>query len=127
GVPGSRPRPVHHRSPARPPSGATRSRRLGSEVPVLHVRRHATPAAILALATATALAACGGGGGATAGPATPVPSGVIAIEAREYQFTPSTVTIPAGAVTFSVHNGGSQEPEFESPKGGQGVDEVEAR
>ena len=71
------------------------------------------------------LAACGGSG-ATPGPATPVPSGVIAIEAREYQFTPSTTTVLAGAVTFSIKNAGSQEHEFKIFKGDQVVGEVQA-
>ena len=79
------------------------------------------PVAFVAL-----LVACGGGSGATPGPATPVPSGVVAVEAKEYAFTPSTVTVPAGAVTFSIKNVGSQEHEFEIFKGDQVVDEVEA-
>jgi len=71
------------------------------------------------------VAACGGSG-VTPGPATAVPSGVVTIEAREYQFTPSTVTVPAGAVKFSIKNAGSQEHEFEIFKGDLVADEVEA-
>jgi iron uptake system EfeUOB component EfeO/EfeM len=77
------------------------------------------------LALVALLAACGGGGAASAGPPTPVPSGVIAVEAREYQFAPSAITVPAGATHFSIHNGGTQEHEFEIFKGDQVVDEIE--
>lgn len=61
------------------------------------------------------------------GPATPVPSGVIAIEAHDptYAFSPATITVPAGSVTFSIRNVGSQEHEFEVLQGDQVVDEVE--
>ena len=76
-------------------------------------------------AVATLVVACGGGGGASAGPATPVPSGVIAIEAKEYAFTPSSVSVAAGSVRFAVKNAGTQEHEFEVFKGDQVVDEVE--
>jgi high-affinity iron transporter len=93
------------------------------------LRRKAIPPATaalaaLAIAAVLALAACGGGQ-ASSGPATPVPSGVVAVQAKEYQFTPSTVSVPAGAVTFSVRNAGSQEHEFEIFKGDQVVDEIE--
>jgi iron uptake system component EfeO len=69
-------------------------------------------------------AACGGTV-ASAGPATPVPSGTVAVEAKEYAFTPSTITVPAGSVTFSVRNGGTEEHEFEIFKGEAVVDEIE--
>lgn len=77
------------------------------------------------LAFAAVVAGCGGGGAASAGPATPLPSGVVAIEAREYAFTPAAITVPAGSVTFSIKNVGSQEHEFEIFKGDQVIDEVE--
>jgi len=51
---------------------------------------------------------------------------VISIEAKEYAFTPSTVTVPAGSVTFSIRNVGTQEHEFEILQGDRVVDEVEA-
>jgi plastocyanin len=86
-------------------------------------RTPAPPA--LAGAFVVLVAACGGGPIASAGPPTPVPSGVVAIDAKEYAFTPSTITVPAGAVTFSIRNVGSQEHEFEVFKGDQVVDEVE--
>jgi high-affinity iron transporter len=77
------------------------------------------------VALAALLAACGGGGAASAGPPTPVPSGVIAVEAKEYQFAPSAITVRAGATHFSVHNAGAQEHEFEIFKGDQVIDEIE--
>ena len=90
---------------------------------MLHVRR--VHASVTGLALAALLAACGGGGGSSPAAATPVPSGVIAVEAKEYSFTPSAITAPAGSVTFSIRNAGSQEHEFEVFKGDQVVDEVE--
>jgi len=80
---------------------------------------------IALLAVAAAVVACGGGSTTSNAPATPVPSGVIAVEAKEYAFTPSAITVPAGSVTFSIRNVGSQEHEFEIFKGDQVVDEVE--
>ena len=91
---------------------------------MLPVRRRRAAVTGLAL-VALVVAACGSSGGASSGPATTVPSGVIAVEAKEYQFTPSTITVPAGSVTFSIRNVGSQEHEFEIFKGDQVVDEVE--
>lgn len=90
---------------------------------VLHPR--ASRAAVVLLPLVAVLAACGGANTASAGPPTPVPSGVIAVEAKEYAFTPSSLTVPAGAVTFSIRNIGSQEHEFEVFKGDTVVDEVE--
>jgi plastocyanin len=83
--------------------------------------------ASLAAAAAVVLAGCGGGAGPTAGPVTPVPSGTIAIEAKEnpYSFTPATITVPAGSVTFSVRNAGNEEHEFEILQGDNVVDEIE--
>jgi iron uptake system component EfeO len=86
----------------------------------------ARPARLALLLTgfALALAACGGTA-ASAGPATAVPSGVVAVEAKEYGFTPSTITVPAGQVTFSVKNTGNEEHEFEVFKGEAVVDDIE--
>ena len=80
----------------------------------------------LALGAGLAVAACVGTT-SSSGPAASLPAGTIAVEAKEYSFTPSTVTVPAGDVTFSVHNGGSQEHEFEifEADGTTVVDEVE--
>ena len=83
-----------------------------------------------AIAAAAFIAACGGGAatqapGATAGPAA---SGVVSVEASDqggYKFTPSAITIPAGEVTFSVKNTGTEEHEFEIFKGDTVVDEIE--
>jgi uncharacterized cupredoxin-like copper-binding protein len=91
-----------------------------------HVRvnpRAGVPALVLA-AIASVVAACGGTA-PSSGPATALPSGVIAVEAKEYQFTPSSITAPAGAVMFSVKNAGAQEHEFEIFKGDQVVNEIE--
>jgi high-affinity iron transporter len=85
-----------------------------------------TAAISTALVVAFVLVGCGGGGPSSAAPATPLASGVIAVEAKEYTFTPSTITVPAGSVTFSVKNAGSEEHEFEIFKGETVVDEVEA-
>lgn len=87
-------------------------------------RLTAIPAAATALALSLALAACQGGAGPSVAP-TALPSGVVAVEAEEYAFTPSTLTVPAGEVTFSVKNGGTEEHEFEVFKGETVVDEVE--
>ena len=76
------------------------------------------------LGIALAVAACGGTP-SSSGPAASLPEGTIAVEAKEYSFTPSTITVPAGNVTFSVHNVGSQEHEFEIFQGDTVVDEVE--
>ena len=75
------------------------------------------------LGLALVLAACGAAGPSVA--PTPVPSGVVAVETKEYAFTPSTIIVPAGAVTFSVRNVGSEEHEFEVFKGETVVDEIE--
>jgi uncharacterized cupredoxin-like copper-binding protein len=88
----------------------------------------ARPAAAIALALALtlalALAACGGSAGPS-GTVAPLPSGTIGIVAAEYAFTPSSVTVPAGEVRFSVRNGGTVEHEFEIFKGETVVDEIE--
>jgi iron uptake system component EfeO len=77
------------------------------------------------LAIAFGLGACGGGTGASVAPATAPPSGTVLVEAKDYAFTPSTITVPAGAVTFSVRNAGNEEHEFEIFKGEAVVDEIE--
>jgi len=90
--------------------------------------RHARLAS-LAVGAAAVLAACGtnpassgpGGSGAAASLA----PGTFAVEAKEYQFTPSTLSVPAGEVTFQIHNAGTQEHEFEIFQGDKVVDEVE--
>ena len=84
-------------------------------------RRAAHP--ILAMLAVAALAACGGAPASVA-PATPLPSGVIAVEAKEYEFVPATLTVTAGMVTFSVRNSGSQEHQLEIYSGEIRVDGI---
>lgn len=77
--------------------------------------------------TVGAVAACGGTS-PSAGSATPLPSGVFAVEASDqggYKFTPSALTVPSGSVTFSVKNAGNEEHEFEIFQGETVVDEIE--
>jgi uncharacterized cupredoxin-like copper-binding protein len=81
--------------------------------------------ASLGLAAAAAFAACGGGNPQSSGPAASLPAGTYAVEAKEYAFTPSTLSVPAGEVTFQVHNAGTQEHEFEIFQGDTVKDEVE--
>jgi high-affinity iron transporter len=84
------------------------------------VRRSA--AVSTALMLALVLLGCGG---TPSGSAAPAPSGAIAIEAKEYSFTPSAVTVAAGPLHFWVHNAGTIEHEFELFKGDTVVDEIE--
>ena len=74
---------------------------------------------VLFIGIVALVAACGGSG-ATAAPATPVPSGVVAIEASDqggYKFTPASLTVPAGSVTFSFKNAGSENHELQIVQG----------
>jgi plastocyanin len=77
------------------------------------------------LALAFVLAACSGNP-ASAAPVAPVPSGVIALEAKEYSFTPAAITIPAGSSTFSVRNTGREPHEFEVLSGDQSLGKAPA-
>jgi iron uptake system component EfeO len=81
--------------------------------------------ATLAVAAIAVLAACGTSG-PSAAPATPLPSGVIAVEAKEYAFAPATIAAPAGTVTFSVRNNGVQEHQFEIYSGETRVDGIDS-
>jgi high-affinity iron transporter len=81
-------------------------------------------AAVAAMAIAMALVLVGCGGGAISSVA-PAPSGAITVEAREYAFTPSTITVPAGDVRFWVRNLGTVEHEFELFRGDTVVGEIE--
>jgi iron uptake system component EfeO len=76
------------------------------------------------LAIAILVAACGGAG-TSPGASVAVPAGAIQVEAKEYSFTPSTITAPAGSITFSVKNAGTQEHEFEIFQGDAVKDEIE--
>jgi iron uptake system component EfeO len=93
------------------------------------VSRVARPARIatVALGMAVVLGACRGMGGAarTEAPAASLPAGTFVVEAKEYTFTPSTLTVPAGEVTFRVKNTGTEEHEFEIFQGETVVDEIE--
>lgn len=80
-----------------------------------------------ALALGAVLTACSSPAATTSSSSTPPSAapGTVAVEAKEYQFTPSTLTVPAGSVTFAVKNAGTEEHEFEIFKGETVVDEVE--
>jgi plastocyanin len=81
------------------------------------------------LGTAAVIAACSGtpasSGPDGSGTAASLPPGTYSVEAKEYAFTPSSLSIPAGDVTFRVHNAGTQEHEFEIFQGETVVDEIE--
>jgi plastocyanin len=77
------------------------------------------------LVFALVVAACGGSP-ASAAPLSPLPSGVIALEAKEYSFTPATVTTPAGALTFAIRNTGMEPHEFEVLQGDQSLGKAPA-
>jgi plastocyanin len=81
------------------------------------------PLTTVALAAIAILAACGGPG-PSAAPATPLASGVVAVEAREYEFVPVALTVVSGTVTFSVRNSGVQEHQFEIYQGETRVDGI---
>jgi iron uptake system component EfeO len=89
---------------------------------VLSRTRTAAALSVVALA----FAACGTGASQPpAGSPTAPPEGTILVEASEYKFDPSAITVAAGAVTFSVKNVGTVEHEFEIFEGETVVDEVE--
>lgn len=84
------------------------------------------------VALALILAGCSSGGGAaTVAPSassagSPAAGGsTVEITASEYKFDPSTVSVPAGEVSFHVTNKGTEEHEFEIFNGETVVDEVE--
>ena len=87
--------------------------------------RFARPArlASLGLGLAVILVACGGTT-ASSGPAASLPAGTYAVEAKSYAFTPSTVSVPAGEVTFRVNNTSYEEHEFEIFQGETVVDAI---
>jgi iron uptake system component EfeO len=87
-------------------------------------RISAAVGAVALVAAACGPASPGASGGSSAAPATGAP-GTVAVEAKEYTFTPSTISVPAGAVTFTVKNTGTEEHEFEIFKGEAVVDEIE--
>jgi len=91
------------------------------------VFRLAPVARIAALLAALALvvAACGGSTPSAATSAGPLPSGSVAIQASDYKFTPSAVTVPEGTTTFVLTNAGGEEHEFEIFQGETVIDEIE--
>ena len=64
------------------------------------------------MCVALALGGCGGASPSAAAP-TPVASGVLAIEAKEYVFTPAGASVPAGTVRLAISNNGTENHEFE--------------
>ncbi|HVB76301.1 MAG TPA: cupredoxin domain-containing protein [Candidatus Nitrosotalea sp.] len=60
-------------------------------------------ASALLLALTLGLAACGGGGGAASGQ----PSGSVKVVMTDYKYSPSTLTVPSGKVTFFLVNQGN--------------------
>jgi iron uptake system component EfeO len=85
-------------------------------------RRSRFGAPVAAVALLVAVAACSGATGESGAPAD---GPTVAVSAIEYAFEPSTITVPAGDVTFEVTNDGSEEHEFEIFEGETVVDEVE--
>jgi plastocyanin len=81
-------------------------------------------AASAALVVALVAAGCGSGGAAGDGPAGSADV-TVEVAASEYEFSPSTLSAPAGAIAFHVTNTGSEEHEFEIFRGDQVVDEIE--
>jgi plastocyanin len=89
------------------------------------MRRMPTPGLVLSLAAAALVAIAGcGGAPASAAPGTPVPSGVVTIDAKEYTFTPSAITVPAGSVNFSVRNAGNEAHQFDIYQGETRLDGI---
>lgn len=80
--------------------------------------------AAIGLGVVVAFAACGGTT-SSSGPAASLPEGTIAVEATNYAFTPSTISVPAGEVTFRVRNAANEEHEFEIFQGDTVVAEIE--
>jgi high-affinity iron transporter len=99
-------------------------------IPVMYLflwggRRASTAvAASAALVVALVAAGCASGGAAGDGPAGSADV-TVEVAASEYEFTPSTLSAPAGAIAFHVTNTGSEEHEFEIFRGDQVVDEIE--
>ena len=79
--------------------------------------------ALVVLPLLAGLAGCAGSG-PSAAPATPLPSGVIGVEAKDYAFVPTSVDAPAGGVTFAVRNTSGQDHQFEIYSGETLIDGV---
>jgi iron uptake system component EfeO len=78
--------------------------------------------ATASIAIAVALVGCGGHSSPAGGPAT---GRVVEVRAAEYSFTPATISVPRGNVTFRLTNRGEAEHEFELFRGETVVDEIE--
>jgi len=89
--------------------------------------RVATVAGTAALvAVAGTLIGCASSPGANDPQASQPPAAsTVEIAASEYEFDPSSTSVPAGTVAFHVTNKGTEEHEFEIFKGDQVVDEIE--
>jgi iron uptake system component EfeO len=74
-------------------------------------------AALLAACSSSSTPSSASGAGGT-GP-------VVNVQAVDFRFDPSAISVAAGKVTFHVKNGGSAEHEFEIIKNDQPVDEIE--
>lgn len=72
---------------------------------------------------AAVLAACGGTV-SSSGPVASLPAGTLVVEAKEYSFSPSTLSAPAGPVTFAVTNAGNENHEFEVMAGDQSLAKI---
>lgn len=72
---------------------------------------------------AAVLSACGGAI-SSSGPGGSLPPGALAVEAKEYSFTPSALSAPAGPVTFSVTNAGNENHEFEVMRDDQSLGKI---
>src|SRR5207247_4786281 len=79
-------------------------RRRGVDLPVRNSLsgsdRLQMRAVAVALATVALLTACGGAGGSQ-------PAGSIAVKMTEFSYSPDTISVPAGKVTFWLVNSGS--------------------
>ena len=80
------------------------------------LRRRVPVVAAALLGLALGLGACGGAT-PSAAPATPAASGVLAIHALEYEFTPAEIAVPSGVVHFALSNVGTMDHEFEVMSG----------
>ncbi len=86
-------------------------------------RRRPVPVAAAAVIVALVLVGCGTAASPT--PAGSVAPGTVLVTTKEYSFTPSTLTAPAGSVTFRITNAGNETHEFEIFQGETVIDEVE--
>lgn len=94
---------------------------VGAPRPARHLR-------VAGLALASVLAAACGSGGSSTAPATSapsVPADAQAVSAREYEFAPAALSVPAGSVTFAIANAGTENHEFEVMQGETSLGKLE--